>query len=149
MRNKIEKIFNEKVHVIPRREMRSLAFHLIYAVDRNDYAISLDDMVERFRIGYKLDISENSPAITIARNAIENRVNLDTKVKPFLKNWKLERLGCCTKLILRIALWELEQKNAIVSIIINEAVELAKCFAEKDAYKFVNGVLDKIWKEKE
>jgi transcription termination factor NusB len=29
-------------------------------------------------------------------------------------------------------------------IIINEAIELAKAFAEKDAYKFVNGLLDKI-----
>ena len=27
-------------------------------------------------------------------------------------------------------------------IIINEAIELAKCFSEKDAYKFINGILD-------
>jgi N utilization substance protein B len=33
------------------------------------------------------------------------------------------------------------------TIIINEAVELAKCFAEKDAYKFVNGILDEALKK--
>ena len=32
-------------------------------------------------------------------------------------------------------------------VAINEAIELAKCFAEKDAYKFVNGILDEAVKK--
>jgi N utilization substance protein B len=39
-------------------------------------------------------------------------------------------------------LWELKKGDPAASIVINEAIELAKCFAEKDAYKFINGVLD-------
>jgi len=46
-----------------------------------------------------------------------------------------------------MALWELIQSKAIASIIINEAVELAKIFAEKDAFKFINGILDQYCKE--
>ena len=46
-----------------------------------------------------------------------------------------------------MALWELQQPKAIASIVINEAVELAKIFAEKDAYKFVNGILDQYCKQ--
>jgi N utilization substance protein B len=46
-------------------------------------------------------------------------------------------------------MWELFHTDMPTSIVINEAVELAKCFSEKDAYKFVNGILDEAVKEKE
>jgi N utilization substance protein B len=54
-----------------------------------------------------------------------------------------------TKLILRFALWELAQATTAPSVVLNEAIELAKCFSEKDAYKFINGVLDRYIKPKE
>jgi N utilization substance protein B len=47
-----------------------------------------------------------------------------------------------------MALWELNQKGAIPSIIINEAIELAKQFAEQDSYRFINGILDEICKDR-
>jgi N utilization substance protein B len=100
-----------------RRDMRALAFHFIYAVDRFD------------------------------KGAIEMQEQADEIIKPLLRNWKLERLGCCTRLILRLAIWELHQSDAMPSIVINEAIELAKCFAEKDAYKFINGILDEASKK--
>ena len=46
-----------------------------------------------------------------------------------------------------MALWELMETETPSTIVLNEAIELAKCFSEKDAYKFVNGVLDKAVKQ--
>jgi N utilization substance protein B len=43
-------------------------------------------------------------------------------------------------------MWELESRTVSHSIVLNEAIELAKCFAEKDAYKFINGILDEAVK---
>lgn len=130
-----------------RRDIRSLAFHFIYAVDRSDYTTSLEEVVQNFRDGFDIDVPDDSPAIEMARGTIEMREQIDEEIKPLLRNWKLERLGCCTHLILRMAMWELHQPDAIPSIIINEAIELSKCFAEKDAYKFVNGILDEASKK--
>ena len=130
------------------RDIRSLALHLLYAADRFDYSVPLDHIVESFKVGFDLNISDDSYAIKIVEGVIQDKEELDKEVAPFLKNWKLERLGCCTLLILRFALWELNQEGAIPSIVINEAVELAKSFAEKDAYKFINGILDEICKKK-
>ncbi|MBU1007654.1 transcription antitermination factor NusB [Candidatus Dependentiae bacterium] len=130
-----------------RRDMRALAFHFLYAIDRHDYTVLLDTIIENFRKGFRIDITEDSLAVTMARGATEMREELDRQIKPLLRNWKLERLGCCTRLILRLALWELRQPEAIPSIVINEAIELAKNFAEKDAYKFVNGILDEASKQ--
>lgn len=57
-----------------------------------------------------------------------------------------EQVSMVVKLILRFGIWELNNTDIDKSIIINEAIELTKCFAEKDAYRFVNGILDRIAK---
>lgn len=137
----------DKSPKISRRDLRALAFHLFYAVDRFDYSITVDDVVKDFADGFDLQIPIDSLAIVMAKGAIEMRQEIDDQIKPLLKNWKIERLGCCTLLILRLALWELRQGDAIPSVVINEAIELAKCYAEKDAYKFINGILDEACKQ--
>ena len=125
-----------------RRDQRIIAFHIIYAVDRFDYDLRVNDIVQDIEESFEIVVSKNSFPIQIAEGVIGLRDELDDQLRPLLKNWKLERLGCCTHLILRMALWELAQPDAIPSIIINEAIELAKNFAEEDAYKFINGILD-------
>lgn len=137
----------DSTKIMARRKLRSLAFHFLYAADRFDYTVPLDQIVQSFRDGYDLEVPDDSIAIKLAEGAIENRNDLDSKIGPLLKNWKIERLGYCTLLILRLSVWELEQEGSIPSIVINEAIELAKCFAEKDAYKFINGILDEICKK--
>lgn len=141
----IEEII-KNLKVTSRRDERVMAFFLIYAVDRFDYTVPLDDVLEQFRVGFDVDMSRDSFSVELAKGTIDSHKELDEQIKPHLKNWKLERLGCCTRLILRLSLWELQQPGAIPSIVINEAIELAKMFAEKDAYKFINGILDEICK---
>ena len=130
-----------------RRDERILAFYLIYAVDRFDYEVALDDVIKNYTKGFELAIPQESFAVTLAQGVINQANDLDEQIRPYLKNWKLERLSCCTLLILRMALWELRQSDAIPSIIINDAIELAKRFAEDDAYRFINGILDEIGKD--
>jgi transcription antitermination protein NusB len=129
-----------------RREERQLALYLLYALDRAEYSLGLEAVVDTFERGFEIKIPKRSFAYTLTKQVLEGRDSLDEQLKPYLKNWRLERLGCCTHLILRLSLWELQQEGAISSIVINEAVELAKTFAEKDAYRFVNGILDEIAK---
>lgn len=124
------------------RSIRSLGFNLIYAMEQFDYEVSIESIIDNFKNGFDVNIPKDSFAIVIAKGVIEDRDELDKKMAPLLKNWEIERLGLCTRLILRMALWEFSQPDAIPSVVINEAVELAKSFAEKDAYKFVNGILD-------
>lgn len=135
-----------RTHIVPKtqRDLRVLAFYLVYAVDRSDYTISLVDLVDLYAEEFDLFVEANSLAVELADGAITRRDEFDEAVRPLLKNWKLERLGCCTRIILRIALFELLYVKAPTSVVINEAVELAKAFAEKDAYKFVNGILDEV-----
>lgn len=134
---------------LSRRDVRSLIFHLLYAMEGFDYQTSLESIVENFNHGFDLQIPFDSEVFRTVEAVITQRDALDEIIKPLLANWRFERVGVCTRLILRFAVWELEQTSTPPTIVINEAIELAKCFAEKDAYKFVNGILDKMVKAKE
>ena len=132
---------------LSRRDVRALIFYLLYAAESFDYQESLEAIVTNFNSGFELDIPMESEVVAVARQIIADKDALDEEYKPLLSNWRFDRVGVSTKLILRFATWELQTSDTDPRIIINEAVELAKGFAEKDAYKFVNGILDKLVKK--
>ena len=49
--------------------------------------------------------------------------------------------------ILRLALYELLYTDTPPEVVIDEAVELAKEYGTEQAPKFINGILDRVWKE--
>ncbi len=132
-----------------RRDFRSLVFHFLYAMESFDYTVSLESVILNFNSGFEMDIPLDGEVAQMTKSIITEREAVDEKVKPLLANWRLDRLGVCTRLVLRMALWELIYTDTAAVIVINEAIELAKCFSEKDAYKFVNGILDEAAKKME
>ena len=62
--------------------------------------------------------------------------------------WKFERLALLDRNILRIGVYELLYFDDVPpEVALDEAVELAKKFGTEQARKFINGILDRIWKE--
>lgn len=125
------------------RDQRSLIFHLLYAMEAHDYDTPLQSIIDNINRGFEFDLPFDHKAVTIVRAITLLRDELDASYIPFLKNWRIERVGLATKLILRYAMWEIMHTDTDTRIIINEAVELAKCFAEEDAHRFINGILDR------
>lgn len=71
---------------------------------------------------------------------------IDSVFEPFLSR-PLADLDQVDKAILRIGTFELKYRQEVpFKVVINEAIMLAKTFAEPDSHKFVNGVLDKVVK---
>ncbi len=68
------------------------------------------------------------------------------------KNWSLDQLNKVDKNILRLAIAEFKfpaaDEKPDCAIVINEAVKLAKTYGGDRSYRFINGILDKIFKEK-
>jgi len=124
------------------RDQRTVVFHLLYAVDVFDYEVSFESVVENFCRGFLCEINPKGDLYQKALKVVEQRDLIDEHIKPLLHNWRFDRIGTCTRLILRIALFELMNTDLDISVVMNEAIELAKCFAEADAHKFINGVLD-------
>ncbi|MBQ4480435.1 MAG: transcription antitermination factor NusB [Victivallales bacterium] len=79
--------------------------------------------------------------------AMENHETIDRLVSQAADNWRLDRMSQVDRNILRIATAELKfDPNVSPAIIINEGIELAKSYGQKDSWRFVNGVLDHIRK---
>ena len=129
---------------LSRRTFRSLVFHFLYALDAYEYQVPLSAIIANFNEGYDLEISPNGDLAVMVQGVVDQRDRLDELIRPVLANWRIDRLGCVTLLILRMGLWELLNTKTPINIVINEAVELAKCFAEKDSFRFVNGILDQL-----
>ena len=67
---------------------------------------------------------------------------LDELIRRYAKNWDLERMPALDRAILRLAAYELGHRPDVPrSVVINEAVELAKVFSTDDSGRFVNGML--------
>jgi len=78
-----------------------------------------------------------------------NRAEIDDTLRRHLRRWRLERLTYLDRAILRVGCAEILYFSDVPpKVAINEAVEIAKKFGDDQAGKFVNGVLDSIYKEK-
>lgn len=132
---------------LSRRDVRSLVFHFLYAADAFNYEESVSSIIDNFNRGFDLSVPLDGELANIVDAIISSRDELEKIYEPYLANWRSERISVCTKLILLFAVWEFKNTETDARIIINEAIELAKCFAEQDAYRFVNGLLDPVSKE--
>jgi transcription antitermination factor NusB len=128
------------------RAMRLLVLHLLYAADAIDYQEPIETIIDNFNQGFGLSIDLSGQAATIARAIIAEKDALDHMIDPFLENWRQSRISIMVRLIIRLAVWELNQRQEDPRVIINEAIELTKQFSESDAYRLVNGVLDRMVK---
>ena len=84
----------------------------------------------------------------LARGAHREVDALDAAITAVLTNWRFDRVASVDRNILRIAAYELgHEPQTPSSVIIDEAVEMAKRFGEADSPPFVNGVLDAVMRK--
>ena len=81
----------------------------------------------------------------LARGAQGELERLDAAIAEAATNWRFDRIAAVDRNILRIAAYELMMEpHTPASVVIDEAVEMAKRFSEAEAPGFVNGVLDAV-----
>ncbi|MBO7048325.1 MAG: transcription antitermination factor NusB [Spirochaetia bacterium] len=128
---------------------RVLAFQIIYSWDfekKSDpellFASVKDLSPDEF------DPSSEAYIKLTVCGTLENIQTVDSAIKAHIKNWNFDRISRIDLAILRLSVYGLLfQKDTDGKIIINETVKLAQEFGGDDSYKFVNGVLDAIYKE--
>lgn len=88
-------------------------------------------------------------ASSLATAVTERAEELDARVTDASEDWPADRLGTLERNILRIGVYELEERTVPPEVAINEAVVLAKRYASEDAARLVNGILGKIAREEQ
>jgi N utilization substance protein B len=75
----------------------------------------------------------------------ENRAAIDAVIERFSSNWKISRMSCVDRNVLRIAVFELLYCTDIPpKVSINEAIDVGKRFGTEESGAFINGILDSI-----
>jgi N utilization substance protein B len=133
-----------------RRKARILAFQALYAWDASSMAY--DELLTFSWLGEDSAASTDDElkafAGLIVSGTIENVEAVDAAIKRHLEHWAFERLKKVDLAILRVSAYSLMYQSDIpAQITIDEAIEIAKEYGAEDAYRFINGVLDSIWKE--
>lgn len=87
---------------------------------------------------------------SLVETTVEHAPEIDTEIEAHAVDWSISRITKVSLAILRLAICEMLYFEDIpVSVSINEAVELAKKYAEKKDSSFINGVLGTIAREQE
>lgn len=140
-----------------RRKGRILAFQALYSFDL--VKTPLDELltlnwVESAGETDEAEVSASQEeTYTFARLMISGTVNhleeIDGYIKKYMsEKWTIERINKVALAVLRLSIYTLlYQKDISPSIVIDEAIAIAKDFGAEDSYKFINAVLDKISKE--
>jgi len=75
----------------------------------------------------------------------KNLERIDLEIEKHSLNWKLNRMSCIDRNILRIAIFEILFCDEIpLKVSINEAIEIAKTYGDKNSAPFINGILDQV-----
>ncbi len=130
-----------------RTKARECALQILYQLDvaKNDCGYCLYDY---WQVNKDTDKAIVEFANSIVKGTIDNLKKIDKVISDYATNWNLKRMAVVDRNILRLATYELLFLNEIPpKVSINEAVDIAKKYGDKDSGKFVNGILDKISKE--
>ena len=122
-----------------RRQARQLALKALYQMET--VGTGVDEALASASEGLTVDEEGIEFARALADGASNMAQELDDTIRPNLKGWLLERLPQIDLAILRMALFEMLTTGTAHSVIINEAVELAKEYSTQESGSFVNGVL--------
>ncbi|MEK6630512.1 MAG: transcription antitermination factor NusB [Acidobacteriota bacterium] len=83
----------------------------------------------------------------LAAGTMAHVADIDPLIVQHAQHWRIERMAVIDRLILRMAIFELvHATDTPPSAVIDEAIELARTFSEGEAIRFVNGVLDAVYK---
>ncbi len=129
----------------PRTCARIAAVEILYRIDLVD-ADPLKVTVEVIR-RRRLKTNSADYLRILIQKTIREQKRIDFSLSRSLTDWKLERLSYVDRAILRLAACEILFLAEIPpKVSIDEAVELARFFGTQGSARFVNGVLDSLYK---
>jgi len=133
----------------PRRKAREYALQMLFQWDITR------DSVDQVAASFFSNQPEESQVVVdfanqLVTNSVEHIEQIDEFIRRHAEHWRLDRMAIVDRNILRLAVQEfLYDKETPKTVVINEAIEIARRFSAQESPQFINGVLDSIKKELE
>ena len=127
---------------LTRHDARELALQVLFQLDFHG---TTEGWLDEFWAQQHSSKSVREFANRIVSGVQAQKEELDQLIEQSAENWSLDRMPIVDRNILRQAIYELVWISDIpAKVTVDEALELAKSFADDEAKRFVNGILDKI-----
>jgi N utilization substance protein B len=129
-----------------RRFSRELALKFLYQLEFNETGFK--DQMDSFEDRLSCQEEVKDFMEELVTKVVENMKEIDLTLKKYSEHWALDRMTVIDRNILRLGVCELTHSQTIPpKVVINEAVEIAKKYGSEESPDFINGILDKIYKE--
>lgn len=126
-----------------RRAARECALQMLYELDVGKHP--KDEILETFWEMNEHPKKVQEFANELFQGTVERLKAIDRIVQKHTRNWRLSRMAAVDRNILRLAVFEfLSNARTPDTVVINEALEIAKKFSTHESAQFVNGILDSI-----
>jgi N utilization substance protein B len=127
-----------------------IAVQALYEWDFYSGQPDLRKIVERDIKHLGRGFEKNDFAFSLVKGVVDHLPRIDKAIEKNAPQRPMEQISSIDRNILRIGLYELFYADAEavpVKVAINEAIELAKKFGGELSAKFINGVLDAVYKK--
>jgi N utilization substance protein B len=128
-----------------RRQSREFAMQALFDMD-----MSRDDSEARFDLFCRnFEPPQNIMPflIKLCKGVIAHKAEIDSLIDRFSSNWKIDRISCVDRNVMRIAIYEMIHCSDIpAKVSINEAIDIGKRYGTDESGAFINGILDSIRK---
>ncbi len=128
-----------------RRKARESALQMLFAADvaktqgsvlTSDYWSELGEPT--------LDEATREFANNLAVGTLREIEKTDETIRTRAEHWRIERMAIVDRNVLRLAVYEFLFTDTPHTVVINEALEIARRFSTFEATQFINGILDAI-----
>ena len=132
----------------PRRKAREYALQMLFQCEfhgQSGESFSSED----FFADRKENKEQKQFAEELVKGTLDNIEMIDSVIQKAAENWDLMRMAAVDRNILRSAVFEiLSRKDIPSAVTINEALEIAKKYSSLESVSFINGLLDKIARDR-
>ncbi len=126
-----------------RTRSRELALQALFYMDMHKNIAP--EMLERYCRNFKPDDNVMDFFLTLVNGVIERRPRIDEVIDRHSANWKIGRMSCVDRNVLRLGVFELTHlPDTPAKVAINEAINSAKKFGTEESGAFINGILDSV-----
>ena len=131
-----------------RTQSREYAIQILYQIDLR--RANCDEVLREFWISQEVSGEVRQFANELVRGTTSRLADIDPLISAHADHWEMKRMAVIDRNILRLGTYELLYVDDMPpKVCINEAVELAKRFGDAESGKFINGILDAIYKHRD
>jgi transcription antitermination factor NusB len=130
-----------------RRKARELALQFLYQLDQSGDSEPGPHEAE-FWARHAVDDDARRFASEMVHGTKANQPRIDATITECTEHWDLARMAVVDRNILRLAVYELMWGREVPpKVAINEAIEIAKKFGTQESSRFINGILDRVYRD--